>query len=184
MRVYVQWTKLNPEDWVELDVRNTGPFRKAWENLPAKPLPVGGESIDNAPGWITCLNVQGIEFTGADHYAVEPLVDGLRVTMWDDDPVDFPPGTRSARAWELRAPAADARFGGQLNTRQSLTVYDEATPSRWEGVTTTDGPVVVRPWSEFVPPATARHGIWIDEPLLDAHRAIRTSHDWREWIGV
>jgi len=128
------------------------------------------------------LNVQGIEFIGADHYAVEPLADGLRVTMWDDDPVDFPPGTRSARVWTLRDPAPDARVGGQANTRQSLTVYDEASPSRWTGVSASDGPVIVRPWSEFVPPAAARHGIWVDESLLAAHRASRTSHDWREWI--
>ena len=173
MRVLVQWTKLNPEDWVELDVRNTGPFRKAWENLPAKPLPAGGEAIDNALGWVFDINVQGIHFGGSDHYAVEPTAGGVRVTTWNDDSEDYPPGTRFATRWDLLDPALDPAVG-QVNTRQTRTMWHEDQTRFPDAL----------PWSQFVPPpaAVTRHGIWLPEALMNQHLAARQSHGWREWI--
>ena len=183
MRVYVQWTHATPRDWVVLDVAS-GPNRRAWERLPSKPQPSGTELIDDAPGWVHSLNVQGVTFSGDDHYAVEPISGGLRVTTWNDDPVDYPVGTRSAKVYEFLSPAPDARFGGQLNTRQTLTVFDERSPSPWEGVEASGGPVVVRPWSEFVPPAASvtRHGIWLPDVLNEQHRAVQSPHGWPEWL--
>ncbi len=78
MRVYVQWTLASPIDWVELDVRNSGPSRRAWENLPSKPTPVGGEAIDNVPGWLFDLSVQGVQFGGAVSHAAHAAPLGLQ----------------------------------------------------------------------------------------------------------
>lgn len=188
MRVLVQWTKANPEDWVELDIRDTPQLRRAWERLSSKPEPQGGEAIDNNPGWIFDINVQGVLFAGHDHYSVGLITSpefGIRVTVWNDDPEDYPPGERYAQVFEFFEPAPDPRYGGQVNTRQRLTVYDERIPSPWEGTKTSMGPVTVRPWSEFVPPSNAltRHGIWVDDSLLDQHKAVRSSRGWRDWVN-
>ena len=181
MRVFVQWTLATPTDWIELDIRNSGPFRRAWENLPSKPEPVGGEAINNTPGWLYDLNVQGVEFAGADHYTLRPTDTGVEVTTWNDDPTDWPVGTRNAAVWTFRPLRPDPRYGGQLNTDQSLTVYDERDPSPFVGQSTTGGPVIVRPWSEFVVPATkAIHGIWVPDALAASHRAARSLRGWRE----
>jgi len=181
MRVLVQWTKASPEDWVELDVRNSGPFRRAWENLPAKQVPVGGETIDNTPGWIYNVNIQGVEFAGFDHYTGRPLDNGVEVTAWNDDPVDYPPGQRFAHVWTFLPLRPDPRYGGQLNTEQYLTVFDERVPSPHSGQMTSGGPVIVRPWSEFVVPSTkAIHGIWVPDTLAAAHRSVRSLRGWRD----
>lgn len=181
MRVLVQWTKANPEDWIELEVGNTGPSRKAWDNLPAKPMPVGGETIDNTPGWVYAVNVQGVEFAGFDHVTGRPTATGVEITAWNDDPADYPVGQRFAHVWDFRPLRPDPRYGGQLNTEQYLTVYDERVPSPHQGQSTSGGPVIVRPWSEFVIPSTkAIHGIWVDDSLVEAHRSARALRGWRD----
>jgi len=180
MRVLIQWTKANPTDWEQLAMTSN----TQWRQLPSKPEPVGGETIDDSPGWIYALNVQGIEFVGYDHYSVAMNGAGLDVTVWNDDPVDHL-GEFRAQAWTLLLPTLDGRYG-QINTRQSLTVYDEVSPSPWEGQTTTMGPVTVLPWASFSPPQAnmTRHGIWVSDTLADAHVAARSAHGWREWIGA
>lgn len=181
MKVLLQWTKANPEDWVEIDLRGSGPLRRAWENLPAKPLPVGGEVIDNTLGWLYNVNVQGVEFAGFDHYTGRPIDTGVEITAWNDDPEDYPPGQRFAHVWTFRALRPDPRYGGQLNTDQSLTVYDERDPSPFVGQSTSGGPVIVRPWSEFVIPGTRIiHGIWVNDELAAAHRNVKSLRGWRE----
>lgn len=180
MLVLVQWTLANPSDWEQLQVTRDAD----WRRQPSKPEPSGGEVIDDAPGWVYALNVQGIEFHGYDHYSVSANGAGLDVTVWNDDPVDYPVGSRWASRWTLLVPTLDGRYG-QINTRQTLTVYDERSPSPWLGQTTSGGPVTVLPWSDFAAPAAnmSRHGIWVDETLRAAHEAVRTRHGWREWIA-
>lgn len=191
MKVLLQWTKANPTDWVEFDLRDTPQLRRVWERLAKKAEPVGGETIDDQPGWIYNINIQGVEFAGNDHYAAELLNDpvwgfGLRVIAWNDDPEDYPPGQRFALSWELFEPGPDPRYGGQINTRQRLTVYDERDPSPWVGHSTTLGPVTILPWADFVVPtgSLTRHGIWVSDELAAAHRAVSTRRGWREWIGA
>ena len=188
MKVLLQWTKANPDEWLELDIRDTPQTRRTWERLAKKPEPVGGEVIDNNPGWVFDLNIQGVEFFGNDHYAAELVTSpefGIRVTVWNDDPDDFPPGERFAMVWTFFEPAPDPRYGGLVNTRQTMVAYDERNPSPFEGQSTTLGPVEVRPWSEFTPPATAitRHGVWVSDTLKSQHFAARSKRVWREWIG-
>jgi len=196
MRVLLQWTKAHPEDWLEVDVRPTGPFRRAWERLAAKALPTGGETIDDNPGWVFGLNIQGVEIGGFDHYAGEPFTDengngAIRVWGWNDDPVDWPVGTRQGYIWEFREGWATASFdvpGGVVThegPNQRLTVYLEnpADIARWTGANYGVALVDVHPWTDFVVPDTAitRHGIWVSDDLFRQHKAIRAMRGWDEW---
>lgn len=175
MKVLVQWATLTPGDWQEHD-------SAAWESLPAKPEPRGGEAVDDALGWVNRLNVQGVEFTG-DHYAVEHLRNGCRVICWDDDPADIPPDEFCARVWTFRPLAPDPRIGGRYNTRQSQVVYAApAAMARLLRNAPYENTILV-PWAEFVPPPARlmRHGIWLSDDLYRRHGEALTPRGWREW---
>lgn len=181
MRVYVQWTLADPQDWQAFDGTPQQVVR-AWERLNKRGIPTAASVVDNSPGWIFALNIQGIVMIGHDHYALSVVSDpawgtGLRVTMWQDDPVDFPPGTRSALTWDLFDPGPDPLLGGVINTRQRLTVYAEPGA----GYPGSDA----RPWSEFQAPtgSAVAHGIWVSDGLLTRHLDVATLHGWREWIA-
>lgn len=181
MKVLVQWTKLNPEGWVELDLRDTPSLRKVWERLPKKPVPTGTETLDNSEGWIFDINVQGIHFGGSDHYAVDFLNDpalgfGLKITTWNDDPEDWPVGTRIATEWTLFDPAPDPAFGGAVNTRQFRRFWADDLVRFPNAL----------PYATFIAPADAitRHGIWVSDQKLQEHMTVRgPARGWREWIA-
>lgn len=180
MRVLVQWTKANPSGWQELDIGPAGAARNRWRNLPKKPEPVGNEAIDNSDGWIYDINCQGITFSGSDHYAIEPgsdpvLGEFVKITTWNDDPEDWPPGTRYAIEWVLYDPAPDPALGGIMNTRQVRRFWAEDQAKFPEAL----------PYDSFVvPPANiTRHGIWITDSKASEHVGVRGSvRGWREWI--
>ena len=187
MKLLVQWSLVSPGDWIEVDLRSTGPTARAWERIAAKPEPQGGEQIDHQPGWVYDLNVQGIQFGGYDHYSVRPLAgDGLEVTVWNDDPEDGPPETFEASVWTLMPPVPDPRHSGAMNTVQSCVRYvGAAVPVPDPPPETSTGPVVYRPWSEFVPPPAAltRHGVWLSQAQDAAHRTARGIRGWQEWAA-
>lgn len=180
MKVLLQWTKLNPEGWVEFDLRDTPQLRRLWERLAKKAEPTGGEVLDNTEGWVFDVNIQGIHFGGADHYAVDYGTDPtlgffLKVTTWNDDPEDHPVGTRTATEWTLYEPAFDPAVG-QVNTRQVRRFWADDLV-RWP---------TALPYLEFVPPpdTIARHGIWVPDEKVAEHIAVRgPSRGWREWIS-
>ena len=174
MKVLVQQSLGAPRDYVQID-------SSAWGSLPFKPVPLGGERVDNAGGWVFDLIVQGISFGGGDHYCVEDIADGgVRVTVWFDDPTDIVEADFWAEVWELLPLAPDARLGGAINTRQSRVVYAQpAAIARRSAIPIEN--TEYRPWSEFRPPAQARHGIWLPQELLVDHEDIQTPHGWREW---
>ena len=174
MRIYVQWAKASPEDWVLVDIKNTAAVR----NLPKRPVPNASSVVDGNPGWLCGLNVQGIDFSGYDHTAVEFLAgDVLRVTGWMDDEEDQG-DTRWATEWTLSPPAPDPALGGRVNTVQTRRIWATPDAAGWFGG------VAVLPWAEFVPLPTnlTFHGIWLPDALFAAHRAARTPHGWREWV--
>jgi hypothetical protein len=183
--VLVQWATDPPANWQSVNVDATGSASRAWRNLPSKPVPTGGETINAQTGWVYDLNVQGVTFAGYDHYAVEPVDQGVRVTVWNDDPEDWPAGTRNAAVWTMLTPAMDARYG-QFNTRQGLTRYlEQGAPAQYFlPAEASLGPVVVRPWSEFSPPAAniTRHGIWLSDELAANHVAAQALRGWRDWV--
>lgn len=183
MRVLLQWTLATPGDWEPLELADI----RQWRQLPRRPEPVGGETIDNTKGWLFDVNVQGVTMGGADHYSVRPAPGGgLEVIRWFDDPEEFPAGQRYAQVWSFQRPAPDARHGGRVNTVQFLTVYaeDPAMRAKWEGQATSGGPVTVLPWSAFTPPPPnlTVHGIWVSDALLQQHVAARGVRGWEEWI--
>lgn len=180
MKVYVQWSLADPQDWQLLDMATI----QAWRNLPKKPVPVGGEVIDNTPGWPYAVNVQGVLLYGWDHWAAAIVNKQLVVTVWRDDPDDLPPEEFVAQVWTFGNLRPDPRYGDELNTDQLLTVYAGANVApRWEGKSTTGGPVTVLPWADFVPPTeqNTRHGIWLPDALDQAHHARESIHGWQEW---
>jgi hypothetical protein len=179
MKILIQWSLNEPADWEEYDHTLVG-------SLPHRAVPVGGEVIDSAPGWVHSINVQGCVFSGRDHYAIEELTDGVVVTMWDDDPEDHEPGMLHAHCRKISPPAFDER-ADDVNARQWLTIFGqdrwmEENYRKWEGVVTVSGPVILRPWSEFVPPAVSFHGIWLPDDLNERHRLAQSVRGWREWI--
>ena len=181
MRCYLQWTLRDPTDWIALDIDTSGARRRVWERLPTRTEPTRDElgGLDNTEGWPFDLDIQGVTFGGQDHYALRPLAAGLEVTTWNDDPDDWPPGTRQAQVWTFLEPAPDPDFGGAVNTRQTRIVYAEQ-PELYVA----DKRTTIRPWSEFVLPASAltRHGVWVTQEKLAEHHAVRTRHNWREWV--
>lgn len=183
MRVLLQWTKASPTDWETLDLTEI----RQWRQLPKKNEPVGGETIDNSPGWLYDANIQGVLIGGADHYSARlvPSV-GVMLIRWNDDPEDWPVGTRNAQEWTFAKPAPDQRHGGAMNTVQYLTCYNEdpALQAHWAQQSTSGGPVTSLPWSSFVPPAAnlTIHGIWVPDTLSDLHRNTQSVRGWKEWI--
>lgn len=175
MKIFVQWTRDMPQDLEEMD-------SSTWGQHPYSPLPEGDETINNTEGWVYSLNVQGVVFEGFDHYAVENIPgDGVRVTVWNDDPEDFTSEEMYAQVWEFLPPAPDERIGGAMNTRQSLTVY-AGDPSRFPQSDIMAEPC--KPWSEFTPPpaSATRYGITVPNEKALAHRQMRSPRSWREWI--
>lgn len=171
MRVYLQWAQENPRDWVALDVTQSRHVR----NLPRKPVPSGTEPITDEPGWVNAINCQGIDFSGYDHVAIEPVGTSLRITGWQDDAEDFG-DVRWATSWLLSRPAPDPALGGQMNTVQQRTTWATPEARAWFPD--------ARPWTEFSPPPSnmTLHGVWLPDTLFAAHKARRTPHGWRDWI--
>jgi len=190
MHIYVQWTTLTPQDWTRYEINNDSD----WRNLPTKPDPAPGigpkdeTTLDELPGWVFAINVQGIIFSGNDHYSVRynQLENGLYVTTWNDDADDYTPTQYVAKEWGILFPAPDARFENKVNTRQRLVVWtnDPATRAQYQNGETTGGAITLRNWNAFKEPdaAMTRHGIWVTDPIAAAHQAAQTPHGWDEWV--
>jgi hypothetical protein len=174
MKVLIQWATATPTDWIQYDIQSVGDARR----LPRKNVPTFNPVIDNTPGWIAAVNIQGVVFTGYDHIGFEMLNGTLVVTCWNDDLEDFPVGTRWGQKWTLGIPAPDPKIGGALNTVQTCTWYGEPNCQ----------PVLlgvpnVHPYSEltFPPNNQTLHGVWVSDTLWAQHENIRSSHTWDEW---
>jgi len=168
MKIFVQWSTLTPEDWQEID-------SSEWSSLPQGPVP-DNHTLSNEKLWIHAVNVQGIVFMGYDHYAVE---EGLKVTVWNDDPTDWG-GDFHAFEWFILEPALDPKIG-KINTRQSFNVYIE-NPNRIKFYDVRECNAIYE-WKDFIYPSitNTRHGIWVPDELNEAHKSIQAVHGWREW---
>lgn len=165
MHVLIQWAArggARAADWMAYELDTAAAVRA----LPKRPL-VG-------------LNCQGIDFSGYDHLAIEPLAlaGGLRITGWQDDPEDHGE-TRWATRWDLHPPAHDPRVGG-MNTVQQRTVWATTDAAEWYGGYSAD----VRDWGQFtLPPVDlTRHGVWLADDVWAEHVTARSERGWREWI--
>lgn len=173
MKVLVQDTLATPGDWRLTDSAD-------WAGLAKKPEPAGGEVIDDTPGWVYQVNVQGVTFS-ADYIAVIDRPDGgCEVIAADVDPEDYQPPDMYVQHWTFLPLAPDVKLGGALNTRQSRVVYaGSRAKAKFEGTENT----VVKPLGQFVRPAEGliRYGIWLSDVLSDAHVAARSIRGWRDW---
>lgn len=158
-----------------------------WATFPKLPLPEGGETIDASKGWVRAVFCQGLDPNG-DHVAVDVIADGCKITAWNDDSGDWTADEFYATVWEIPTLHRDSAVGNRWNTRQRLTVYAagarlENYQARTNWMTNPGAPVVVFPWSEFVPPSEAitRHGIWMPDALYaEAVSAVpRSLRNWR-----
>ena len=185
MKVLLQWAQRDPNNWIPFDLDL---IAGAWESLPARAEPSPGQlgGANNVLGWINNLMVQGVRFNGADHYAVERVMVGLeagiKVTVWNDDPDDWPVGERHARVWTILPLAPDPNLGGAINTRQSQVLYAEG-PRFTRNLAAPPQNTTVLPWVDFVPPATAitRHGVQLTDAKYAQHLAAQAEWGWRHW---
>lgn len=157
-----------------------------WQSLSKKGVPGRLNFISNKPGWVNALNVQGVGFDAYDHYAVEELKDGsggIRVTVWNDDPKDWPEGDKHARVVTILPLAPDERFGGAWNTKQFTKIFTQPQAMRFFGGGHPVENTEFLLWERFREPPEhlVRHGIWLKDKLFDRHIESQTLHGWREW---
>ncbi len=157
MRVLYQPAITPIGDWLEVDAAD-------WGALLADP--------------VNAVNIQGVIFEG-DHYAVEPITDGLRLYCWNDDPGDFTPDQYHGAVWEFLLLAPDDRFQGRFNTRQTCISYVAVAFPRIEASENE----TLALWSDFVAPSAdiTREGIWLADDVYQDSVDIRSLHGWREW---
>lgn len=186
MKILIQWTLSSPQDWVEID-------EHAWSGLAKHPVPSGGEVIDQQPGWIFDVCIQGWCLRGCDHIALEPFAGGVRVYRWFDDLADDETDYRHGQVIEFRPGWVDRTLtlsdGSTMRHQgpdQRLVQFAENMDAHRPFVAQECGglPVEFRPWSEWVnpPDALVRHGIWLGDHLLHAHLATQQPALWREWM--
>lgn len=85
MKIGLQWTLAAPLDWVWGDSAD-------WGSLPFKPEPDGTEILDDMPGWIYTISIQGKRLVGDSYAIIDNVpVDGCTAYCWNDDPEDYTP---------------------------------------------------------------------------------------------
>lgn len=172
MKILLQYTLSVPEGWIDVD-------HTQWESLPKRLPPPG--AINNKRGWCHGLNIQGVTFS-ADHYHIQSIPGGVKITVWYDDPAYNPIGFRYARVWRFVPIAADPKLGGALNTRQSQVIFAEAGIMPTVSASAPLENTIFRDWSLFIPPSSnVMHGKEVSAELHAAHQQKQTIHGWREW---
>ena len=191
MRVYLLRTTGGDPDYERVEADSVGAVQRL--TRAAEPPSRLFDPAQDEGAFVHAVMCQGVSLQTYDHYAIRPG-SVLRLYGWNDDEED----ARDGRAWpepdhapwgviwEFRKPKPDPAVGGRVNTVQRLTVY--GADDFLAGETTTGGPVVHRPWSEWVdpPPGLTFHGCWTDDETNDRHlRALargNAAHGWREWL--
>ena len=184
MKVLYQFAQRDPTGWQQIDASQ-------WATLPKRPVPQTGQlgGLNDQLGWLRNVSVQGITNEGIDHVAIEDVVigndTGVKMTSWNDDPVDFPIGERQAIVWTILPLAPDPNLGMAINTRQSCVRYCEG--ARYDRLLASPPQnTTIRPWSEFVvpPEAVTRHGILLDNVKFQEHLVIAPQAEWgwRHWV--
>lgn len=192
MKILVQWATDPPGDWQEIESRD-------WTALPKKPEPpvdrspiyddneavmgfIGtGVVIDDQPGWVNRVCVQGVSFFG-DHIAVLHYPDEkfIEIYCWNDDLGDYLPEELYASIWRFY-PLLTKPI---LNTRQHCTRFIHSSLlNDAPKMETTGGLVQYQDYDDFVIPddSLVRHGIWMTDVLNNELRAFAPM-GWRRWL--
>lgn len=174
MKVLIQWATNPPTDWVEYNIQTVGDARR----LPRKAEPNGPQVLDNKPGWLAAMNLQGVIFTGFDHIGFEVVNNVLVVTAWNNG-TDFGVTEYWGQKWTFAPPAPDVKIQNAINTVQTVTWYgkENCLPRVQQQ------PVVIHPWEELTfPPANQTlHGVWISDTAWQQHKDALSLRTWREW---
>jgi hypothetical protein len=137
--------------YVQWSLRDPQGWEKVqdWGKTPKLPDPESVNSskccFANLKGWISAIRIGDEIISGFDHYRVEKSVGKIKITAWQNDHGGRGPFFRSALV--MTFPGGTVCFG---------------KPG-------------CNPWSSFVSPpddAQTRHGIWIGNPLWEAHKRL------------
>ena len=165
MKVLIQWAMKRIRDWDEIDTSQIS-------SIPPKENPGTGSRLDNFPGWINSINIQGVVICAYDHYNFQLGTDlkgeWLKVTAWTLIDLSVPEASEKATEWTFRNLTQDPKCGNAWNTNQTV--------NRW-------GYKNASPWNEFVIPQSGFtfHGKQLtDEEYLE-RKQIQSIHGWREW---
>lgn len=182
MRVWIQWATATPSDYVMYDL---GQGANAVRDLPTRAEPPGGQgtvALDETLGWVAALNVQGIVFSGYEHYgmAYNRQARILTIGAWNDEPADNSWGPYMT-SWTLEFPRNDPQLNA-INTVQARAIYVEPA-SEYATWLTAQG----IPWLDWAtrpafPTQAIRHCPWLSDEQYAAHAAVRNEHVWDEWI--
>ena len=171
MLISIQWATATPADWIDYEIASKADIRA----LPRKPVPVGGEVLDDEPGWVARLCVQGVVFGGYDHISLDiaPALGVLKVAGWQDDPDDFATEECWHTDWQF------AIVTDEYGRGQNREVYAQKNA----GVPIDQGKRG-RAWADrpTYPLNQTLHGIWVPDELWRAHveaLSPRTLDDWR-----
>ena len=181
MRVYLLRTTEGEPSYEAVEADSLGAIQRLTRrpDPPTRPF----DPVQDEGAFVHAVMCQGVSLQSFDHYAVRPG-SVIRLLGWNDDPDDWPDPW--GVEWEFRTPKPDPKVGNRVNTDQRLTVYGH--DAYLAGASTTSGPVVHLPWSDFPtpPPGLTFHGVWTDEDTNDRHvRALdvgNAAHGWREWV--
>jgi len=147
--------------------RETGDVQD-WQQWP----PVDGVSHLNA------VIIQGLLFTGLDYYHVNDMGNCYIFTGWEDS-IEGHCWAQQVRFPDLQP---DPKFSGAHNTNISQIIWAEGDPLA--GWSTGDHEnTEVRPWSEFVPPAsgTTWEGLMLTDERYAEHMDALSVLTWRRW---
>jgi hypothetical protein len=186
----VRWARTNPQDWQAIDLLPTGPQSRLWRNLPKKPAPSAGGTLDDQPGHVFSVCVQGVDLFGFDRVALQPMLNGgIRAYGWVDDTTDPTFKYRWGEVWEFSPGWVDRSISGvrHQGPDHRKTVYAEDLDDMRQYIPAECGglPVALLPWAMWMMPAAAitRHGIWVrPDDLWRRHFEVCRSVDWREWV--
>ena len=188
MKVLFQWAQQDAQPLIQIDALD-------WANIASRAEPALGQlgGTNNAVGWINDVIIQGVHFNGSDHVAIQPLLVngeiGIQATSIWDDPIDYPPGERRARAFTFLPLAASPLLGGAINTRQTQIIYAEGARYNSLLLNPPTG-VLVLPWAGFVYPSNniTRHQVLLPDDLYAEHLLASRSFGsdpstwgWRDW---
>jgi hypothetical protein len=171
-KVLIQWAKRNSSGWEEIDLSRDA---LAWKKLPKKEQKRIFD-LDQTPGLIEAVNIQGVVLEGFDNYAISPGLDGvIEAVAWREG---------EAQAWVFHPPGPDRT--GLVNTKQMLTIYAGSALERHYrslDLETTGGQVVILPIQAFTPPPAEVTRAGVRRGSLDrSHQWSRTQVGWREWV--
>lgn len=184
MKIWIQWAMANPQDYVMYDLGSNNP--NVIRDIPSKPEPPGGQgtvTLDNTPGWVASINVQGVIFSGYEHYGMAYNRQSRTCTIgaWNDEVADNPDGPYMT-AWSFEFPRNDPKLNS-INTVQSSALYVETGSGYAIWLDSHNIPWL--PWEQrpTFNSLAVRHCPWLSDAQYQAHAENRNEHVWDEWIG-